>query len=110
MSSELLLKTSFGTLEVESGNWYEIRKITFEKAALTILGINISTLDYELVLQNSQSPDIVRSFERNLLDEPHSFRCKDVKAIADKINLDKTFTVFNRFHIVLDDLASTWSI
>lgn len=110
MGSELLLKTPLGKLELETGNWFENRTITFEKTALTILGINISTLEYQLVLQTSQPPDIVRSFEKDLLDGPHSFGREDVKEIADKINRNKNSFGFGGFHIVFDDSASTWSI
>lgn len=114
MSSELILETPLGELKVKSVPCTETRTITFAKAALTISGVNVTTLEYIISLQDRQSPYIVRSFEKCLLDEPHNFECKDAKEIANRIadefDYNKNPVIFNEVRIVLDDSASTWSV
>ena len=84
-------RTLFGNLEVETDGFYEVRVITFEEAALTISGINIRTISYQLEVQANLPPDTARSFEKYLLSEPHSFKREDVKEIEKKFYLSRYF-------------------
>lgn len=103
MISELLLKTRFGKLNVEADNYHETRTMNFSKAALTISGLNISTLDYQLELQANLPPNTVRGFEKYLLDGPHSFGQKDVKEIVENFNLSKYFPKSYGAHFFPED-------
>ncbi|MBM6976446.1 hypothetical protein [Intestinimonas butyriciproducens] len=101
-------RTLFGNLEVETDGFYEVRVITFEEAALTISGINIRTISYQLEVQANLPPDTARSFEKYLLSEPHSFKREDVKEIEKKFYLSRYFPKSLGITFFLDDSSDIW--
>ncbi len=99
----LLLKTAFGEIKVDSDDFTDTRTMNFKKAALTISGLNIDTIDYQLELQANLPPNAVRNFEKHLLNGPHSFERKDVDGIVRNFSLSKYFPKAVGIHFFAED-------